>query len=44
MIFGFNTKALRVSDKLIEQLSRKTIKDSSYLSLSVMLILMRLII
>ncbi len=35
MIFGFNTKALRVSDKLIEQLSRKTIKDSSYLSLSV---------
>tara|TARA_B100000989_G_scaffold16650_1_gene11034 strand:+ start:433 stop:1575 length:1143 start_codon:yes stop_codon:yes gene_type:complete len=35
MIFGFNTKALRVSDKLIEQLSRKTIQNSSYLSLSV---------
>ena len=35
LIFGFNTKALRISEKFIEQISRKNIEKSSYLSLSV---------
>tara|TARA_B100000287_G_C20624410_1_gene777180 strand:+ start:78 stop:1217 length:1140 start_codon:yes stop_codon:yes gene_type:complete len=35
LIFGFNTKALKISDNFIEQISRKNIQSSSYLSLSV---------
>jgi len=35
MIFGFNTKALKVSPKLLELLTRKDIQPTSYISLSV---------
>ena len=35
MIFGFNTKALKVSKRLLELLARTDIQPSSYMSLSV---------
>ncbi len=35
MIFGFNTKALKVSKRLLELLSRTDIQPNSYMSLSV---------
>jgi MoaA/NifB/PqqE/SkfB family radical SAM enzyme len=35
MIFGFNTKAMKVSDRLLELLARKDIQPSSYMSLSI---------
>ena len=35
MIFGFNTKALKVSPRLLELLARKDIQPNSYMSLSI---------
>ena len=35
VIFGFNTKAIKVSDRLLELLARKDIQPNSYMSLSV---------
>jgi sulfatase maturation enzyme AslB (radical SAM superfamily) len=35
MIFGFNTKLIKASDRLIELLSRKDIMKGSYMSLSI---------
>lgn len=35
LIFGFNTKALRISKKLYDLISRSDIQESSYVSLSV---------
>ena len=38
VIFGFNTKAIKVSDRLLELLARKDIQPNSYMSLSVCLL------
>lgn len=35
MIFGFNTKALNITERLINLLSRSDIKEKSYMSLSI---------
>lgn len=35
MVFGFNTKAIKVSSRLLDLLARKDIQPSSYMSLSV---------
>ena len=35
MIFGFNTKAIKVSERLLELLARKDIQPNSYMSLSI---------
>ena len=35
MVFGFNTKALKVSERMVELLSREEIVPSSYMSISV---------
>ena len=35
MIFGFNTKAIKVSSRLLDLLARKDIQPSSYMSLSI---------
>ena len=35
MIFGFNTKALKVTQRLLDLLSRKDIVETSYMSLSI---------
>ena len=35
LIFGFNTKALKISEKFLEQLKRDDIRKDSYISLSI---------
>jgi MoaA/NifB/PqqE/SkfB family radical SAM enzyme len=35
LVFGFNTKAIKISNRLLDLLSRKDIKPNSYMSLSV---------